>query len=321
MRKFIFFLIIVLMLIYITDASSQEKFPAKPIKLIITHGVGGSVDIPSRGISPYLQKYLGVPVVCENMEGAGGRRAMEYVFNQAKPDGYTIVTSGFPARLIGELLYNPKYKMREFTHLGSWIGGDYRTIFVAKDSPLKSFKDIVEESKKRKLTLAGGGGLGSNSELQFVYLKEIVKLNLDFVPYNSDAEVVAAALGKHVDLGGAPLVNAIRISRAGEIRILAVHSPKRIKEISEIPTMKELGYEGVEIPYGVGAYAPPTISKDRAKILSSAIIKAANDADFVKWAEKSSLLLEPLGADDFYKVTLEGYQNITRILPLLKKSK
>lgn len=77
--------IILAISLFATSTSAQEKFPTKPIKMIITHGVGGSVDIPSRGISPYMQKYLGVPVVCENMEGAAGRRAMEYVFNQAKP--------------------------------------------------------------------------------------------------------------------------------------------------------------------------------------------------------------------------------------------
>jgi hypothetical protein len=86
--------------------------------MIITHGAGGSVDIPSRGIAQYMPKYLGVPVICENTEGAGGRRAMEFVFNQAKPDGYTMVASAFPSRLIGASLYDSKYKTIEFVHLG-----------------------------------------------------------------------------------------------------------------------------------------------------------------------------------------------------------
>lgn len=304
-----------------TNTFAQEKFPAKPIKMIITHGVGGSVDIPSRGISPYMQKYLGVPVVCENMEGAAGRRAMEYVFNQAKPDGYTIVSSAFPSRLIGELLYNPKYKMKDFVHLGSWVGGDYRAIIVAKDSPLKSFKDMVEESKKRRLTVAGGGGLGSTSQLQFVYLKEVMKLNLELVPYGSGAEVTAAVLGKHTDTGIAPLSGALRVYKNGDTRILAIHAPKRAKDIPEVPTMKELGYEGVVLTDGVGAWAPPNMPKDRVKILADAIAKAARDQDFIKWAERSSLILDPLGPDEFYKETMEDYKNITKVLPILKQAK
>lgn len=322
-KKFvvIFVVIMVSFLFLIPVAPAQEKFPNKPIKVVITHGAGGSVDLPGRAMAQYMQKYLGIPVVCENMEGAGGRRAMEYTFSQAKPDGYTIVVSAFPSRLIGELLYNTKYKMKEFVHLGSWVGGDYRTIFVAKDSPFKTFKNVVEESKKRKINVGGGGGLGSTSQLHIVYLKEIVKLNLNFVPYDSDAEVAAAVLGKHIDIGTAPLSSAIRVYKSGETRLLAVHSPKRIKEIPEIPTMKELGYEGVVIPFGVGAWAPPNTPKERAQILSDAIMKVVKDPAFIQWAEKSSTMLDPLGPEEFYEVTLEDYKNIEKVLPLLQQAK
>ncbi len=301
-------------------AAADEKFPSRPIKMVVTHAAGGSVDLPARAMAQYMQKYLKVSVQCDNMLGGGGRKAMEYVF-AAKPDGYTIVASAFPSRLIGELVYESKYKMKEYVHLGSWVGGDYRTIFVARDSAFKDFKQVIDESKKRKINVGGGGGLGSTSQLQIVYLKELVKLNLNFVPFDSDAEVTAAVLGKHVDIGTGPLSGAIRNYKSGEIRILAVHAPKRIKEIPEIPTMKELGFDGVVIPYGVGAWAPPRTPKDRVKILSDAIMTSCKDPEFIKWAEKSSTMLEPLGPEEFYKITLEDYKSIEKVLPLLKKEK
>ena len=301
-------------------ALAQEKFPTRPIKMVITHAAGGSVDLPARAMAQFMQKYLKVSVQCDNMLGGGGRKAMEYVF-AAKPDGYTIVASAFPSRLIGELVYESKYKMKEYVHLGSWVGGDYRTIFVARDSAFKDFKQVIDESKKRKINVGGGGGLGSTSQLQIVYLKELVKLNLNFVPFDSDAEVTAAVLGKHVDIGTGPLSGAIRNYKSGEIRILAVHAPRRIKEIPEIPTMKELGFDGVVIPYGVGAWAPPHTPKERAKILSDAIMTSCKNPEFIKWAEKSSTMLEPLGPEEFYKVTLEDYKSIEKVLPLLKKEK
>ena len=301
-------------------ASAEEKFPSRPIRMVITHAAGGSVDLPGRAMAQYMQKYLKVPVQCENMLGGGGRKAMEYVF-AAKPDGYTIVTSAFPSRLIGELVYKSKYKMKEYVHLGSWVGGDYRTVFVAKDSAFKDFKQVFDESKKRKINVGGGGGLGSTSQLQIVYLKELVKLNLNFVPFDSDAEVAAAVLGKHMDIGTGPLSGAIRNHRSGEIRILAVHAPKRIKEIAEVPTMKELGFDGVIIPYGVGAWAPPHTPNDRAKILADAMMASCKDPEFIKWAEKTSTMLDPMGPEEFYKVTLEDYRSIEKVLPLLMKEK
>lgn len=321
-RKYwILFMVLSLALSLAQAVAAQEKFPGKPVRMVITHAAGGSVDLPGRAMALYMQKYLKVPVMCENMLGGGGRKAMEYVFGDAKADGYTIVASAFPSRLIGEMVYESKYKMKEFIHLGSWVGGDYRTIFVAKNSPFKDFNQVMEESKKRKINVGGGGGLGSTSQLQIVYLKEVVKLNLNFVPFDSDAEVVAAVLGKHVDIGTGPLSGAIRVSKSGDTRILAVHSPKRIKEIPEIPTMKDLGFDGVVIPYGVGAWAPPNTPKDRVKILSEAIMASCKDPEFIKWAEKSSTMLDPMGPEEFYQVTLEDYKNIEKVLPLLMQEK
>jgi tripartite-type tricarboxylate transporter receptor subunit TctC len=148
--------------------------------------------------------------------------------------------------LIGELVYESKYKMKEFVHLGSWVGGDFRTIFVAKDSPFKDFKQVIEESKKRKINVGGGGGLGSTSQLQTVYLKELVKLNLNFVPFDSDAEVVAAVLGKHVDIGTGPLSGALRVYRSGDTRILVVHSRNASKRSK--PDHERIGIRRVVIP-------------------------------------------------------------------------
>ncbi|MCR4426880.1 MAG: tripartite tricarboxylate transporter substrate binding protein [Firmicutes bacterium] len=300
--------------------AQEDKFPVKPIRMIITHDVGGSVDIAGRSLIPYLEKNLGVNIQPENMVGAGGRRAMEYVFNQAPADGYTIVVSAFPSRLLGELTYpDSKYKMAEFVHLGAWLGKDYRSILVARASKLQSLQDLINESKKRKLTAAGGGGLGSTSQLQAVMLKEVVGMNAEFIPFDSTAEVAAAVLGKHVDFGLMPLSSSLRYEATGDIKIVAVHSPQRIPECPDVPTMEELGFPGVVIPYGVGAWAPPKTPPSRAKILADAIWKAANDPAYTQWANKAGVLLEPLTAEEFLKRTLDDYKSIQKVLPILMR--
>lgn len=299
---------------------AEDKFPTKPIRMIITHGVGGSVDISARGIIPFAEKYLGVRIQPENMEGAGGRRAMEYVFNQAEPDGYTIVASAFPSRLLGELTYPAsKYKMSEFAHLGSWVGGDYRSIILSTKSPMKSFADILNESKKRKLTIAGGGGLGSTSQLQIILLKEVVGLDLEHVPFDSTAEVAAMVLGGHVDIGVMPLSSSLRYAEAGDCVIIAVHSPNRVLQCPDVPTLTELGFPGCVVPYGVGGWAPPGTPDARVKVLADAFWKAANDPGFIEWAEKANVLLEALNAEDFYARTLDDYEGIQKVLPILMK--
>jgi len=303
-------------------AAEKVEFPTsgKQIRLIITHGVGGSVDTAARGIAPFLEKYLGVSVVTENMVGASGRRAMEYVFN-AKPDGYTIVVSAFPSRLIGELLYEPNYKMKDFVHLGSWLGGDFRSVIVGKNSEYQSFQELMKAGETKILKAAGGGGLGSTSQLQTVFLKEKVGMNVDFIPFDSTAEVANMVIGKHVDFGVMPLSSSLRFRAQGDVNIVAIHASERSKAAPNVPTLKELGYEGVVIPYGVGAWAPPGTAKEIQDIYANAITKAVEDPDFLAWAEKTKVLLDPMGPEEFLQTTLNDYGNILSVLDLLKTVK
>ncbi len=311
------------------DAKTASAAPAemqwpesgKRIRLIITHGVGGSVDLPARAMAPYFEKEFGIPVVPENLEGQGGRRAMQEAF-AAAPDGYTIVVSAFPSRLIGELLYpESKYSMKEFVHLGAWLGGDYRTVLVSSKSPYKSFNDLMEAGKTKKLKAAGGGGLGSTSQLQAVFLREKVKMNADFIPFDSTAEVANAVIGGHVDFGLMPVSSSARYEKQGDVKTVAIHGPKRSRMLPDTPTMLELGYKGVVIPYGVGAWAPPGTPKEIQKKYEKVILKACQDKEFLAWAERTSILVEPLSSEEFLSTTMEDYDSINSVLDLLKTAK
>jgi tripartite-type tricarboxylate transporter receptor subunit TctC len=304
-------------------AAPKVVFPekGKTVRMIITHGVGGSVDLPARAIAPYVEKILGVTIVPENMEGAGGRRAMEFAF-AAPPDGYTIVVSAFPSRLIGELLYpESKFKMKDFVHLGSWLGGDYRTVIVANNAPYQTFADLMEASRTKTLKASGGGGLGSTSQLQTVFLTQKMGMNADFIPYESSAEMVSAVIGGHVDFGLSQISSSARYAQQGDVRILAIHAPKRHTIIPDVPTLEELGYKGVVIPYGVGAWAPPGTPKEIQQKYGEAILKACQDPEFLAWAEKTKTLLEPQGPEEFLQTTMADYENINAVLDLLKTAK
>ncbi len=87
-----------------TAAPAADKYPTRPIKLVITHAAGGSADIQARLIAPYIEKYLGQTLVLENMEGAGGRKARAAVYKM-DPDGYNILITGYPSTVVGQLLY------------------------------------------------------------------------------------------------------------------------------------------------------------------------------------------------------------------------
>ena len=302
------------------EAASTWPEPGKQIRMIITHGIGGSVDTAARAIVPYLKKYLGVTVVTENMEGASGRKAMEYVYN-AKPDGYTIVVSAAPSRLIGQLMYpKSRYDMLKFTKLGSWTGGDYRCVLVNAKSSYKTFTELVDASKKKRLKGAGGGGAGSNSQLQTIYLEKTIGMNTDFIPYEATTEVANALMGNQVDFGVMPLSSALRYQQQGEVRVLAIHAAKRSDKCPDVPTMQDLGFPEVNMDNTNAAYAPPGLPKEIQDKLAAAIKKTYDDPEFKAMAEQAKLFPLYRSPAEQQKDTQEDYDYVKSILPTIMES-
>lgn len=303
-----------------TTPEADETWPAEgaQIRLVITHGVGGSVDTAARGIAPFLEKYLGVPVVCENMEGASGRKAMKYVY-EAEPDGYTIVVSAHPSRLIGEMMYPEEagYSMRDFTKLGSWTKGDVRAIIAKAGSDYDTLEKILKAGETQKLKCAGGGGVGSTSQLQQVYLKDIVGINTDFIPYDSTAEVLNAVLGNEVQFGLQPLSSALRSAADGQVVIVAIHAEERSDRCPDVPTLKELGYDGVVIENMDCAYAPPGTPENVVAAYADAIKKAFDDPEFLSWAEANNVFIHYTSPEELQAETEQAYLDIETVLPRL----
>jgi tripartite-type tricarboxylate transporter receptor subunit TctC len=296
-----------------------EKFPNKPIRMILTHRAGGSVDKGGRTIAPYLQKYLGVNVIPENMTGAGGRRAMNYVFNKAKKDGYTIVVSAHPSRVIGQLLYpeSSKYDMRKFIHLGQWTQAP--RVIGANKNVFASFKQLIEESKKRQLTCGIGGGMGSSSHVQAVLLKTEVGIDLRLVPFGGGAQVNSAILGKKIDFC------VWNISDAGNVAgtdaaVLVVQAEERFPTLPGIPSTTELGYDAATIVTGEAAWAPPGTPADRVKILADAIRKSFEDPEFQKDATARKMPLKYIDPSAAFKQTERDFVKFEKIVPVLNET-
>ena len=163
--------------------AAATTFPEKPVKMIITHDPGASIDIQARLIAPYIEKYLGQKIVLENMPGAGGRKARAFAYH-AEPDGYTILATGFPSPMIGELMFQGDFKTMEYSFIGLFQGHDSQVVVVPKDSPYKTLKDLADASKEKPIVISTAG-TGSTDHLAAVLLKESAGLNSTLVPFDS----------------------------------------------------------------------------------------------------------------------------------------
>jgi tripartite-type tricarboxylate transporter receptor subunit TctC len=297
-------------------ALAQEKFPTEPIRLIITHTAGGTTDMAARVIQPYLQKAIGVPVVIENMAGAGGNLARAFVFKQ-KPDGYTLLVSQQPSMSSGEIVSGGKFEVLKLTHIFNIAGKNYDCVAVPFDSPIKTIEDMKKASQGQPLTSAGTG-IGSNAYIVAMLMKQKLGVNLTYVPFNSGTEAALAVGGNKTQMGTGALDSYFPLHEQKKLRVLAVTGPTRDQSHKEIPSMTELGYPQVKIDQMTGVFGPPGLPKDRSDILIKGFEKAAADPEFLAAAAKAKLTLQPLAGDEFFKESKAFYDTIKALEDVLK---
>ncbi len=184
---FAFGFFVELLIPFLLSGCEQETpYPRDPIHIVVPNNPGGVVDTSARLIQPYLQKYLGVPVVIDNMPGAGGNIGRAYVFRQP-PDGYTLMVNLQPSTSAGQILTGARFDSLQFTHVYNITGHNYDAVAVPIGSPLKTIEDIRKASETHPLTTAGGG-IGTTNYILAMLLKEKAGVHISFVPFNSGAE-------------------------------------------------------------------------------------------------------------------------------------
>lgn len=291
-----------------------EKYPTRPIRVVQTNAPGGWLDTNTRLIQPYLEKYLGVSLAIENMEGAGGRKARAYVYTQP-PDGYTILVTAFPTAQLGELLYAGEYKSANFSYISTYAPQDVQVIAVAANSPIKTYKDLVELSKTKVLKL-GTAGTATPDHVVVILLKEYTGLQADAIPFDTGADAILATLGGKID--GLPIEATTLVGRT-DLRPLISVASERLPILPDVPTLKEAGFKEFGLTSFMGLLAPPGLSEDKRKIFADAVVKANTDPEYVAKL-KTAKGMPPLSLQgaDFKKVADGQATDIQKVLSILQ---
>ncbi len=289
----------------------------RPVKIINPFKAGGTGDVELRMIAPLLEAKIGVPVVIENLTGAGGRICLEKNF-KAKPDGHTLVYANMPAANLGELLYKGRYAMSEYTFIANVVQ-EYRFVAVTADSPYKTFKDLFEASKTRELTCANSG-LGSSGHLGSVLLAEEVGLKHDVVPFDGNAPAKAAFLGGHVDFWMPGHTDVKSLVKEGKIILLAALAPHRLKGYEDVPTLKELGYTDVPVYTARGVVAPKGMAPELRDRIIAVFTEVLGDPKFLAWAEEVERPLNTVTGDAYVTLYKQTDDAIRAVLPIMRKS-
>jgi len=306
-------------LIFLTQAprlyAAGDAYPNKPIKIVVTKAIGGSVDAAIRLVAPLLEKELGATIVVQNMPAGGGRIAAEDVSN-TKPDGYTLLEAPLPSAIVGQLMYNSKGDFRKLTPVFN-IMQTFQAVTVAYNSDINSFKDLLEKSKTERITMAGSGGMGSNASIMFAMLQKIGVQNLTMVPFPGAAQAAAAVMGGHCLISSQSTAGVEKYVNNKTMKLLAVAGPKRLPNIPDVPTFKELGYNLV-VPLTSSLFGPPGLAADKVATLNAAYQRVLKNKQLEINAEKMHVALYPLNAEELGALVKDNFDMIESILPDLK---
>lgn len=302
------------------EAKSADTWPSKTIRLIVSVKPGGQIDTTIRGVAPYLSQILGTPVVVENMAGAGGRIAAQYVYDAA-PDGYTLLATNASDVSMGEVANKTRYKTENFTYIGSYCH-EGAALIVSKGSGIKSIEELIAASKKKPINY-GAVHLASQNHMCSYFLAEASGMKAKIVPYAGGAPILKDLLGNHIQAGLVGLSLGVNSHMNGQVVMIAQLSGTRSKIAKDFPAIKELypSYKGSNYTFGV--MAPPKVPDNIKTKLVAAYQEAIRNPEFQKWADSAHLDIKDIGPDAFKTLMVNDkatYTSLINIVEELKKA-
>jgi len=268
-------------------------YPNRPVQLVVGFTPGGGVDINARLLAAKMSELLGQQVIVENKPGAGTNIANAHVA-RAAADGYTLLFTS-PSVTINVSLYRtPGYDaLRDFVGV-SIFSESTNLLVVPAALPAKSVGELVTLARQRPGTLNySSAGTGTTQHLVGELFKLRTGIDIVHVPYKGTAPSLAALLAGDVQLSFANPQAIGQYVSSGRLRVLAVASAKRTSFIPEVPTMKEAGIEGVDVPLWFAVLAPAATPRDVVQTLANAVIRSAQSPEIRKRLQDQGA--EPVG--------------------------
>ena len=266
-------------------AQSPDKFPDKPIRIMAPYAPGGNIDVTARIIADKLKDVLGVTVLVENKAGASGMIGSDVVA-RAAPDGYTLLLSANSLVVVPAIYGNAPYDWRTAFQPISHIQAVPGVVLVNPSSPIKSFAEFIKIGidKPNSLTIADSG-IGTTNHIIEVLLSAASGAQYTLVHYKGSGQATIDVIAGQVPAQIDQVNSALAHIKAGKLRALAVTADKRIPELPDVPTVKELGVKGLEdFTYSTytGLFGPAKLPPAVLKKLNDAMVKVLTDPATVK---------------------------------------
>jgi tripartite-type tricarboxylate transporter receptor subunit TctC len=237
-------------------AAAAQDFPNRPVRIIVPFPAGGTADIVPRVVGDALSRKWGQPVIIENRTGAGGNIGAEAAF-KAEPDGYTLLSAPPPPLVINQNLY-PKlnFDPAQFAPIVVMVRVPNSLVVTPKFSA-RNVVEVIAQARAApgKVTSATQGN-GTTSHLTSEMFQMMAGVKVQHVPYRGSAPALADLIAGNVDIMFDNLGVSLALVKGGQLRLLAVATPARMKSLPDTPTIAET-LPGFESAAWYAVVAPP----------------------------------------------------------------
>lgn len=260
--------------------------PTKPVEFIVHTGPGGGADVLARFIAQTIEKENLAPVrfTVNNKSGGGGLTAMAYVAEK-KGDTHAI------AVFTGNWLTNPltraeaKFTIKDMTPVARLVL-EPALVAVKADSPFKTLKEFIDEAKKNPKTLKqSGGSTTSRDNVVRQLLMKSTGADWAYISFPGGGERIAALLGGHVNMMVIEPQEAGEHIKAGNMRVIAQVTDKRLAGYPNVPTIKEAGYDIPNVPQVRGIVMPPGVAPDVVAYYEDLFMRLSKTATWKKYLD------------------------------------
>jgi len=262
-------------------ARADDRYPSRPVKLVLPQPAGGAVDLIARALADRLAEQMGQPFIVENMPGANGSIAGGNVA-RAPADGYTLMLAVDSNLVINPSLYHTLTydPFKDFAPIS--IIARLNMVLVANPKvSANSVRELIDYAKQNpnKLNYAEIG-IGSAMHMGMEQFKFMTKTEINRVSYRGTAPAISDVVAGNVDLMFTGPPSAKSMSEGGKLKLLAVASADRIALLPDVPTVAEAGVPGYTMASWFGLLAPAKTQTTIVERLSTETKTAVNSQVF-----------------------------------------
>ena len=298
-----------------TAPAEAQKYPSRPIRMIVPYPPGGSLDITMRVVAPRMSEIIRQNVIIDSRPGADGIIGTELAA-KAPADGYTVLIHAVPLVVNPSLRRKLPYDVnRDFVPV-SLLTASPLVLVVNPSVPAKSVKELVAIGKRSpgKLTYASAGN-GSNLHMAAELFNNLAGTRMLHVMYKGGGPALVAVLSGEVDLSYLNIAAIIPYAKSGRLRALGITSEKRSPLIPDVPTIAESGAPGYEFTAWAAALVPAGTPGNVVTALYEAFAKALHSpAAEKRFAEQGTVIVAspPDEFARFFKAELAKWARVVK---------